>query len=413
VTTPGQLPDSAATAAAPATYRLVVVPGDGIGPEVISGGRRVLEAAGRLFGFGFEWHEVLIGGVAMTAYGVPMRDEDLAACAAADAVYFGAIGDPKYDDPKAKVRPEQALLALRKGLGLYANLRPVTVQQVLRSSSPVRESLLEGVDMMIVRELTGGLYFGKPSGQSDGPNGREVVDTLAYTEGEIRRVVTLAFELARGRRKKLTSVDKANVLSSSRLWRTIVEEVRPEYPDVTVEHRLVDACAMTLIQRPAVFDVIVTENLFGDILSDEASVLAGSLGMLPSASIGEKRTAHGVHGLYEPIHGSAPDIAGKDVANPLATILSAAMMLRWSLGRPAPAEAIEAAVGAVLADGYRTPDLVAATGDQPGQKKVGTQAMADAVVAALEMGAAGYAAGPSQKLAVGANTGAAESAVPR
>ena len=365
------------------TYNLVFVPGDGIGPEVIAAGRRVLEATGRIFGFGFDWREVLIGGVAIDAYGIPMRDQDLAACADADAVYFGAIGDPKYDDPKAKVRPEQALLALRKGLGLYANLRPVSVQPVLRASSPVRESLLEGVDMMIVRELTGGLYFGKPSEQRQGPAGREVVDTLFYTEGEIRRVVKLAFELARGRRKKLTSVDKANVLSSSRLWRTIVEEMKREYPDITVEHRLVDACAMTLIQRPAVFDVLVTENLFGDILSDEASVLAGSLGMLPSASIGEMRTAHGLYGLYEPIHGSAPDIAGKDVANPLATILSGAMLLRWSLGETAAAEAIEAAVAAVLEDGYRTPDLLSATSDATGLRPVGTQAMGSAVLAAL------------------------------
>jgi 3-isopropylmalate dehydrogenase len=365
-------------------YRLVVVPGDGIGPEVIAGGRRVLEAAGRLFGFGMEWTRVLIGGVAIDAYGVPMRDEDLALCAASDAIYFGSIGDPKYDDPKATVRPEQALLALRKGIGLYANLRPVSVQPCLAASSPVRESLVAGVDMVIVRELTGGLYFGKPSGQTDGPNGREVVDTLAYTEQEIRRVVTLAFELARGRRRKLTSVDKANVLSSSRLWRTIVEEVKPEYPDVTVEHRLVDSCAMMLIQRPADFDVIVTENLFGDILSDEASVLAGSLGMLPSASICERRTPFGLHGLYEPIHGSAPDIAGKDIANPLATILSGAMMLRWSLGQPAAAEAIERAVATTLVAGYRTADLVAAAGEVEGITKVGTQAMADAVVAALQ-----------------------------
>jgi 3-isopropylmalate dehydrogenase len=374
---------AAGNAAAGTAYNLVYVPGDGIGPEVIAAGRRVLEGAGRIFGFGFNWREILIGGVAIDAYGVPMRDEDLAACADADAVYFGAIGDPKYDDPKAKVRPEQALLALRKGLALYANLRPITVHPVLRSSSPVKESLLEGVDMMIVRELTGGLYFGKPSELRQGPAGREVVDTLAYTEGEIRRVVKLAFELARGRRKKLTSVDKANVLSSSRLWRTIVEEVKPEYPDVTVEHRLVDACAMTLIQRPAVFDVLVTENLFGDILSDEASVLAGSLGMLPSASIGEKRTAYGLHGLYEPIHGSAPDIAGKDIANPIATILSGAMMLRWSLGQTAAAEAIEGAVSAVLADGYRTADLLATTGDATGLKPVGTQQMGQAVLAAL------------------------------
>jgi 3-isopropylmalate dehydrogenase len=365
------------------TYRLVVVPGDGIGPEVIAGGRRVLEATGRLFGFGFEWTKVLIGGVAMDAYGVPMRDEDMALCAASDAIYFGSIGDPKYDDPKAKVRPEQALLRLRKELGLYANLRPVTVQPVLRGSSPVRESLLEGVDMMIVRELTGGLYFGKPSEQRETSAGREVVDTLVYTEHEIRRVVKLAFDLARGRRKKLTSVDKANVLSSSRLWRTIVDEVKLEYPDVTVEHRLVDSCAMMLIQRPAAFDVIVTENLFGDILSDEASVLAGSLGLLPSASLCERRTPFGLHGLYEPIHGSAPDIAGKDIANPLATILSGAMMLRWSLGQIAAADAIEQAVADALVAGYRTVDLVAAAGEAPGTKQVGTQAMADAVVAAL------------------------------
>jgi len=366
------------------TYRLVVVPGDGIGPEVIAGGRRVLEATSRLFGFGFEWTKILIGGVAIDAYGVPMRDEDLAVCAASDAVYFGAIGDPKYDDPAAKVRPEQALLGLRKALGLYANLRPVTIYPVLRDSSPVRESLLEGVDMMIVRELTGGLYFGKPSEQRETTAGREVVDTLAYTEHEIQRVVKLAFELARGRRKKLTSVDKANVLSSSRLWRTIVEEVKLDYPDVTVEHRLVDSCAMMLIQRPAAFDVIVTENLFGDILSDEASVLAGSLGLLPSASICERRTPFGLHGLYEPIHGSAPDIAGQDIANPLATILSGAMMLRWSLGQLNAAEAIETAVADALETGYRTADLVPAAVDVPGTKKVGTQAMADAVVAALE-----------------------------
>ncbi len=380
------------------TYRIVFVPGDGIGPEVIAAGRRVLEAAGLIFGFGFDWREVLIGGVAIDAYGVPMREGDLAVCKEADAVYFGAIGDPRFDDPKARVRPEQALLALRKGLGLYANLRPVTVQPVLRSSSPVREALLEGVDMMIVRELTGGLYFGKPSEQRKTPAGREAVDTLIYTEHEIKRVVKLAFELARGRRKRLTSVDKANVLSSSRLWRTVVEETSAEYPDVALEHRLVDACAMTIIQRPAVFDVLVTENLFGDILSDEASVLAGSLGMLPSASIGEKRTAHGLHGLYEPIHGSAPDIAGKDRANPLATILSGAMLLRWSLGQNAAAEAIERAVTAVLVDAYRTADLLAATGDATGLRPVGTQAMGDAVVAALEAAGgdapAGDAAGP-------------------
>ena len=369
--------------AATASYKLVVVPGDGIGPEVIAGGRRLLEAAGKRFGFAIEWTEVLVGGVAIDAYGTGVRDEDVAACAAADAVYFGAIGDPRFSDPKARVRPEQALLRLRKDLCLYANLRPVTVQPILAASSPVRESLVKDVDLLIVRELTGGLYFGKPSETRVTPAGREVVDTLSYTEHEIRRVVKLGFELARGRRKKLTSVDKANVLESSRLWRTIVEEVAPEYPDVTLEHRLVDACAMSLVTRPAQFDVMVMENLFGDILSDEASVLAGSLGMLPSASIGERKTRYGTFGLYEPIHGSAPDIAGRDIANPLATILSGAMLMRWSLGRADVADAIEAAVSATLAAGYRTPDLVAAVGEQPGTRKVGTQAMADAVVEAL------------------------------
>ena len=364
-------------------YKLVVVPGDGIGPEVIAGGRRVLEAAATRFGFGIEWTPILLGGVAIDAYGVGVRDEDIDKCAAADAVYFGAIGDPRFSDPKAKVRPEQALLRIRKDLCLYANLRPVTVQPILAASSPVRESLVRNVDLMIVRELTGGLYFGKPSETRVTPAGREVVDTLYYTEHEIRRVVKLGFELARGRRKKLTSVDKANVLESSRLWRTVVEEVAPEYPDVELEHRLVDACAMSLVTRPAQFDVMVMENLFGDILSDEASVLAGSLGMLPSASLGERRTAHGLFGLYEPIHGSAPDIAGKDIANPLATILSGAMMLRWSLGQPTAAEAVERAVTSALNAGYRTPDLVAAIGDMASTRKVGTQEMADAVVAAL------------------------------
>ncbi len=365
------------------TYRLAVVPGDGIGPEVVAAGRRVLDRTAELFGFAFEWREVLIGGVAIDAYGVPMRDEDLEVCRAADAVYFGAIGDPKFDDPGAKVRPEQALLALRRGLGLYANLRPVAVQPVLRESAPVRASLLEGVDLVIVRELTGGLYFGRPSEIRETPNGREVVDTLQYTEHEIARIVRLAFELARGRRRKLTSVDKANVLNSSRLWRRVVEEIRPEYPDVQVEHRLVDATAMALIQRPAIFDVVVTENLFGDILSDEASVLAGSLGMLPSASIGETKTEYGLHGLYEPIHGSAPDIRGQDIANPIATILSGAMMLRWSLGQAGAADAIEAAVAQALADGYRTPDLLAATGDASGLRPVGTEEMAKAIAERL------------------------------
>jgi 3-isopropylmalate dehydrogenase len=368
------------------TYRIAVIPGDGIGPEVIAAGRRVLDATGAGFGFGFEWGELVVGGRAIDTYGVPIRPEDLDACRAADAVYLGAIGGPKWADPNAALRPEQALFALRGGLELFANLRPVTVEPALVPSSPLRPELLAGVDLLIVRELTSGLYFGRPSEERSTPEGRVAVDTLWYTEAEIRRVVRLAFELARGRRRHLTSVDKANVLASSRLWRKVVEETAPDYPDVAVEHRLVDAAAMLLVTRPAAFDVIVTENLFGDILSDEASVLAGSLGMLPSASIGARRTAHGLFGLFEPIHGSAPDIAGQDRANPIGTILSGAMLLRWSLGRAEAAAAIEAAVRAALHDGWRTADL-AGPGDHhavpAGLRVVGTTAFTDAVLARL------------------------------
>lgn len=343
-------------------YRVVVIPGDGIGPEVIGAGRAVLDAAGDLHGFRIAWQELLVGGAAIDAHGKPIGDDDLAAAAAADAVYLGAIGGPRWDDPDAAVRPEQALFALRGGLELFANLRPVRVERTLVGSSPVRPERLTGVDMLIVRELTSGLYFGRPSEQRTSAAGREAVDTLHYTEAEIERVVRLAFELARGRRGRLTSVDKANVLASSRLWRTVVEEVHADFPDVEVEHRLVDAAAMLLVTRPAAFDVIVTENLFGDILSDEASVLAGSLGMLPSASIGARRTAHGLFGMYEPVHGSAPDIAGQGRANPLGAILSGAMLLRWSFEERAAAEAIEAAVRTALAQGVRTPDLGGADG---------------------------------------------------
>lgn len=343
-------------------YRVVVIPGDGIGPEVIGAGRAVLDAVGDVHGFRIAWQELLVGGAAIDAHGKPIRDDDLAAAAAADAVYLGAIGGPRWDDPDAVVRPEQALFALRRGLELFANLRPVRVERALVGSSPVRPERLTGVDMLIVRELTSGLYFGRPSEQRTTAAGREAVDTLHYTEAEIERVVRLAFELARGRRGRLMSVDKANVLASSRLWRTVVEEVHADFPDVEVEHRLVDAAAMLLVTRPAAFDVVVTENLFGDILSDEASVLAGSLGMLPSASIGARRTAHGLFGMYEPVHGSAPDIAGQGRANPLGAILSGAMLLRWSFEERAAAEAIEAAVRAALAQGVRTPDLGGADG---------------------------------------------------
>jgi 3-isopropylmalate dehydrogenase len=369
-----------------ATYRIAVIPGDGIGPEVIAAGRRVLEAVGAAHGFGFDWRELTVGGAAIDTYGLPLRPEDLDACRDADAIYFGAIGGPRWDDPNAAVRPEQALFALRGGLELYANLRPVTVDPALVASSPLRPELLAGVDLLIVRELTSGLYFGRPSEERATPEGRVAVDTLWYTEAEIRRVVRLAFELAQGRRRRLTSVDKANVLATSRLWRKVVEETAPDFPEVTVEHRLVDAAAMMLVARPAAFDVIVTENLFGDILSDEASVLAGSLGMLPSASIGTRQTAHGFFGLFEPIHGTAPDIAGMDKANPIGTILSGAMLLRWSLGRADAAVAVEAAVAGALREGWRTIDLVGSGSGNGGRDEtrvVGTTAFTDAVLAHL------------------------------
>ncbi len=368
------------------TYRLVAIPGDGIGPDVIGAGRRVLDAVGEGFGFSIDWREILMGGCAIDAYGTALRDEDVGTCLDADAVFLGAIGGPKWDDPNARVRPEQGLLGLRKGLGLFANLRPVATEPALVGASTLRPEVLEGVDLVIVRELTGGLYFGKPSEETATPEGRVAVDTLRYSEGEIRRVVRLAFELARGRRRRVTSVDKANVLTSSRLWRKVVEETKSEFPDVEVEHRLVDACAMALIQRPAIFDVLVTENLFGDILSDEASVLAGSLGMLPSASLGEGRTAHGLLGLYEPIHGTAPDIAGRDLANPIATILSGAMLLRWSLGQTTAADAIEAAVSQALDEGFRTADLWPAAGlSTHGLTRVGTHGMTAAILDRLDV----------------------------
>ncbi len=365
-------------------YAVAVLPGDGIGPEVVAAARSVLEAAGERFGFALEWQESLVGGAAMVAYGLPLRDEDLATCAAADAVLLGAVGGPRWDDPEAAVRPEQALFALRGGLGLYANLRPVRVDRALVAASPLRPERLEGVDLLIVRELTGGIYFGRPSEERVLPGGREAVDTLRYSEAEIRRVVRLAFELAGERRGHLTSVDKANVLATSRLWRKVVDELRPAYPTVTVEHRLVDAAAMLLVQRPAAFDVLVTENLFGDILSDEASVLAGSLGMLPSASLGERQTDHGRFGLYEPVHGSAPDIAGRGVANPLGAIRSAAMLLRWSLAEVEAAHAVEVAVEAALEAGHGTPDLGRADG---------TEEVALAIVAYLAAGLPAATAG--------------------
>jgi 3-isopropylmalate dehydrogenase len=367
------------------TYRLAAIPGDGVGPDVLAAGRLVLEATAAAVGFGLDWTELVVGGAGIDAHGVAIRPEDVAACAAADAVYLGAVGGPKWDDPSSAVRPEQALFALRGGLGLFANLRPVTIHPGLVAASPLRPELLEGVDLLIIRELTGGLYFGSrteaSSSPSSPPGSRQASDTLPYSDTEIERVVRLAFELARGRRSKVTSVDKANVLATSRLWRRVAVEVGAGFPDVQLNHQLVDSCAMQLVKWPAAFDVLVTENLFGDILSDEASVLAGSLGMLPSASVGSRRTAHGLHGLYEPIHGSAPDIAGRDLANPIGTILSGAMLLRWSLGQAGAATAIEAAVSQVIDDGFRTADLwPAAGGSTAGLTRVGTAAMTQAIV---------------------------------
>ncbi len=367
------------------TYRLAAIPGDGVGPDVLAAGRLVLEATAAAVGFGLDWTELVVGGAGIDVHGVAIRPEDVAACAAADAVYLGAVGGPKWDDPSSAVRPEQALFALRGGLGLFANLRPVTIHPGLVAASPLRPELLEGVDLLIIRELTGGLYFGSrteaSSSPSSPPGSRQASDTLPYSDTEIERVVRLAFELARGRRSKVTSVDKANVLATSRLWRRVAVEVGAGFPDVQLNHQLVDSCAMQLVKWPAAFDVLVTENLFGDILSDEASVLAGSLGMLPSASVGSRRTAHGLHGLYEPIHGSAPDIAGRDLANPIGTILSGAMLLRWSLGQSDAAVAIEAAVSQVIDDGFRTADLwPAAGGATAGLTRVGTAAMTQAIV---------------------------------
>ena len=357
------------------TYRIAAIPGDGVGPEVTGAARRVLDVAGEAFGFDIAWSDIAAGGNAIDAYGVAIRPEDVTRAGAGDAILLGAVGGPRWDDPTATVRPEQCLFALRGELKLFANLRPVTIHPGLVASSPLRPELLAGVDLRIVRELTGGIYFGERQ-EATGPVGeRTALDTLPYTEAEIRRVVRLGFELARARRGRLTSVDKANVIATSRLWRRVVEEEKPNFPDVEVNHQLVDSCAMLLIKSPGWFDVIVTENLFGDILSDEASVLAGSLGMLPSASLGERKTEHGMFGMYEPIHGSAPDIAGRGIANPVGTILSAAMLARWSLGREDVATAIESAVAGVLDAGLRTADLAA-----PGHDSASTTEMTEAIV---------------------------------
>ena len=361
-----------------------MIQGDGVGPEVVAATRRVLDAAGQRFDFAIDWTEVVAGGAAIDAYGVAIRPEDIDACRSVDAILLGAVGGPKWSDPSAPVRPEQALFALRGDLGLFANLRPVKVHPALVASSPLRPELLAGVDMLIVRELTGGIYFGERQEAGEEAGDRRAVDTMPYTEDEIRRVVSLAIGLALTRKRRLTSVDKANVLATSRLWRKVVDELSWRAPDVETNHQLVDSCAMLLVKRPADFDVIVTENLFGDILSDEAAVLAGSLGMLPSASLGDRQTEHGTFGLYEPIHGSAPDIAGQDRANPIGTILSAAMMMSSSFKRPDVSGAIEAAVSRALDEGWRTPDLADAKDPDDGLVVVGTTGMATAVIDALK-----------------------------
>lgn len=357
--------------------QIAVLAGDGIGPEIVAEAVKVLRAADGRFGLGLTLKEALVGGAAYDATGHPLPPDTLELCKASDAVLLGAVGGPKYDTIEpADLRPERgALLPLRKHLGLFANLRPAQLSPALAGASSLRADLVaEGLDLLVVRELTGGLYFGQPKSN----DGTRAVDTCVYSAGEIERIAHVGFQAAQKRHGRLCSVDKANVLETSRLWRSVVHEVAKHYPDVELSDMLVDNCAMQLVRDPRQFDVIVTENLFGDILSDEAAMLTGSLGMLPSASLGERQTGAGTFGLYEPCHGSAPDIAGKGIANPLATILSAAMLLRYSLGREDAAATIEKAVAAVLDQGLRTPDIAA-----PGEATSGTTAVGDAVVAAL------------------------------
>ena len=358
-----------------ANFDVLVLPGDGVGPEVTAEGVRALAAVGERFGHRFAMSEDLVGGAAIDAHGVAIRPQTLEAARRSHAVLWGAVGGPKWDDPAAAVRPEQGLLALRSELGLWANLRPVRADPALAEASTLKRETLEGVDFLVIRELTSGVYFGRPQERRVVDGRREAVDTMYYSEDEVARVAHLGFRLARERRGKLTSVDKANVLESSRLWREVVSEVRPQYADVEFENMLVDAAAMHLIRRPVDFDVVITTNLFGDILTDEASMLTGSLGMLPSASLGELREDGTGLGMYEPIHGSAPDIAGRGIANPLAMLLCVGQLLRYSCGLEREAAAVEAAVASAIADGLRTADIAA-----PGEATLTTREMADAVI---------------------------------
>jgi len=361
-------------------FNLAVLPGDGIGPEVIAEGIKVLQAINKRFGHEFNLNYSMVGGAAIDKTGKALPPDTLKVCKKCDAVLLGAVGGPKWDDPKAKVHPEDGLLALRKGLRLFANLRPVKVFSPLVDSTNLKPEIIKGVDLIFVRELTGGLYFARPKRQWQTSRGRRATDSMTYSEQEIERIVRAGFEVARGRRKKLVSVDKANVLQSSRLWRQVAMEVAEEYPDVELEHMLVDACAMRLIQNPAYFDVLVTENMFGDILTDEASMLAGSMGMLPSASLaGVPKQGTNIFGLYEPIHGSAPRRTGLDMANPIAIILSTAMMLRYSFGLTKESESVESAVAEVLQQGYRTYDII-----DEGKTRVGTKKMGDLIAGKVE-----------------------------
>ena len=358
------------------TFKIAVLPGDGIGPEVVAEAVRVLHAVGKGGSASFEFEQALVGGAAIDATGSPLPPPTLKLCQSSHAILFGSVGGPKWDNLPQEQRAERGLLALRKELDLYANLRPATCFPMLVDASPLKRSVVEGTDIMVIRELTGGLYFGEPRGRTALAGGGERgVNTMVYTTPEIERVARVGFDVARKRRKRLTSVDKANVLTVSQLWREVVTTVAKEYPDVTLEHVLVDNCAMALVQKPTHFDTIVTENTFGDILSDEAAILAGSMGMLPSASIG------GRVGLYEPVHGTAPDIAGQGIANPIAAILSAAMLLRYSLNMGPEADRIEAAVWRALEQGHRTRDIAA-----KGDKVLGTREMGDLIVRGVEQG---------------------------
>ncbi|MCI7627668.1 MAG: 3-isopropylmalate dehydrogenase [Blautia glucerasea] len=351
-------------------YNISLIPGDGIGPEIVSEARKVLDKVCEVYGHTFSYSKVLLGGASIDVHGVPLTEEAIATAKASDAVLMGSIGGDAKTSPWYKLepskRPEAGLLAIRKALNLFANLRPAYLYNELKDACPLKEQIIgDGFDMIIVRELTGGLYFGvRKTTEENGV--KTAVDTLSYNENEIRRIAIKAFDIAMKRRKKVTSVDKANVLDSSRLWRSVVEEVARDYPEVTLEHMLVDNCAMQLVRDPKQFDVILTENMFGDILSDEASMVTGSIGMLSSASLNETK-----FGLYEPSHGSAPDIAGQNKANPIATILSAAMMLRYSLDLDKEADAVEAAVQKVLTDGYRTGDIMSKGCTLVGTKEMG------------------------------------------